>query len=189
MGKGGSGKGKGQAKKMEQKANTKTVVMTNKSQGSVKKKAAPAMKKVVATQKWGKGGGPRRLFSDLPEEKQQKIIGRWAVRAEREGRSPVGGGTYRGVVVWRCKSYGWIRPAAGASLPKKVKDAMATMTAEFRSKAEENDGDSERFAEDVLYFRVCDRGDIEAKIDKEMEVKFKVYTDSKGAGAMEVAPA
>eukprot|EP00401_Gymnodinium_catenatum_P047032 CAMPEP_0117568046 /NCGR_PEP_ID=MMETSP0784-20121206/57931_1 /TAXON_ID=39447 /ORGANISM="" /LENGTH=60 /DNA_ID=CAMNT_0005365957 /DNA_START=12 /DNA_END=190 /DNA_ORIENTATION=+ len=60
------------------------------------------------------------------------------------------------------------------------------MTAELRSKAEENDGDAERFAEDVLYFRVCDRNEIEAKIDKEMEVKFKVYTDSKGAGAMEV---
>mmetsp|Transcript_69048 Transcript_69048/g.192211 ORF Transcript_69048/g.192211 Transcript_69048/m.192211 type:complete len:176 (-) Transcript_69048:126-653(-) len=175
MGRGGSGKGKGKATKAAPKVNTK--------------KTGAAMKKPAATQKQGKKGRSRGLFSDLPEEKQQQIMGKWAARAEREGRSTAGGGTYRGVVVWRCRSYGWIRPAPGTSLPKKVKESMATMTAELRSKAEENDGDAERFAEDVLYFRVCDRNEIEAKIDKEMEVKFKVYTDSKGAGAMAVAPA
>merc|ERR1712032_430013 len=131
----------------------------------------------------------RGLFSELSEEKQAKIQEKWAARAEKEGRSQVGGSTFKGTVVWRCKSYGWIVPSNPVTLPQKVKASMASMTAEARSKAEENGGESDRFAQDVLYFRACDRSDMVTKIDKDMEVLFKVYTDSKGAGAMEVEPA
>merc|ERR1711974_149737 len=104
------------------------------------------------------------------------------------GREQVGKGTFQGVCVWRCRTYGWIRPNNALQLPKKVREAMATMTAEFRAKAEENGHDTDRFSEDVLYFRISDRSAIETKIDKEMEVKFQAYVDSKGAGALEVRP-
>mmetsp|Transcript_21258 Transcript_21258/g.46915 ORF Transcript_21258/g.46915 Transcript_21258/m.46915 type:complete len:206 (-) Transcript_21258:260-877(-) len=136
----------------------------------------------------GKGKGKKGLFTDLPAEKQAEIQEKWAAKAAEEGRTQVGGNVFTGTVIWRCRGYGWIVPANPAALPKKVKESMASMTAELRSKAEENGGDSSRFAEDVLYFRVCDRSVMEAKIDKDMEVKFKVYVDSKGSGATEVEP-
>merc|ERR1712137_1455136 len=120
------------------------------------------------------------------ETKQAEIIARWEARAEEEGRAQVGTATYTGTCVWRCRTYGWIRPTNAMKLPKKVREQMAAMTAEFRAKSEESGETSpERFAEDVLYFRISDRAAIETKIDKDMDVNFQVYVDNKGAGAME----
>ena len=53
----------------------------------------------------------------------------------------------------------------------------------------ENDMDLHPFTSDVLYFRMCDRSAMTAKIETDMEVRFKVYVDDKGAGAMDVKPA
>merc|ERR1719198_1848171 len=85
--------------------------------------------------KGGKGKGKERVgFSALDEATQSKIMERWQARAEREGRNQIGGGTFQGTCIWRCKSYGWIVPSKPQALPKKVKEAMATMTAELREK-------------------------------------------------------
>merc|ERR1719217_742459 len=135
----------------------------------------------------GKGKGKKK-FTDLPESKQAEIQQKWADRAEEEGRTQVGNGTFKGTVVSKTRGYGWIMPSNPGALPKNVKQAMSNMTAEIRSKAEEHGNDKDRFGGDVLYFRACDRAAMDAQISKDMQVKFKVYVDSKGAGAMNVEP-
>mmetsp|Transcript_35481 Transcript_35481/g.110681 ORF Transcript_35481/g.110681 Transcript_35481/m.110681 type:complete len:189 (-) Transcript_35481:62-628(-) len=143
--------------------------------------------------KGGKGGGKdgrrKGLFTDLPKSQQKAIQEKWAERAVEEGREEVDDTVFTGTVIWRCRSYGWIKPQSPELLPARVLESMATMTEELRGKAAEAQTDLDRFAEDVLYFRICDRAKIAMKIDKDAEVTFKAYVDSKGAGAMEVAPA
>merc|ERR1719161_1207209 len=115
----------------------------------------------------GKGKGKKKgLFTELPEEKQQEIYEAWAARAAREGRVQNGSASFTGTVLWRCRGYGWIVPSDPDSLPKKVKAAMATMTAEMRAKAEEKGSDTDKFDQDVLYFRTSDRTAMDATIDK-----------------------
>uniref|UniRef100_A0A7S1WFP4 Uncharacterized protein n=1 Tax=Alexandrium catenella TaxID=2925 RepID=A0A7S1WFP4_ALECA len=154
------------------------------------KQTAPVSTKGWKGGKGTKGGkGGKRKFTDLPESQQTAIKDRWAERAAEEGREEVDDAPCTGTVVWRCRSYGWIKPTSPEMLPGKVLESMATMTEELRGKAAEAGTDLERFTEDVLYFRVSDRADIGTKIDKDMEVTFKAYVDSKGAGAMDVTPA
>merc|ERR1712048_796985 len=120
----------------------------------------------------------------MGEEKQEEIKAKWAERAEEEGRNEVGGDeTFKGTVVWRCRGCGWIAPDDPDILPAEVLESVKTMMEELRGKAEENGRKKDdRYEKDVLYFRICDRSDIETKLDKGDEVQFKVYVDSKGAG-------
>mmetsp|Transcript_19845 Transcript_19845/g.45191 ORF Transcript_19845/g.45191 Transcript_19845/m.45191 type:complete len:180 (-) Transcript_19845:143-682(-) len=158
--------------------------------------SAPVQQTIGKAAPWGKGKGKggkdgkgKRKFTDLPEDQQQEIQAKWQARAEEEGRQQVGG-TYKGWVVWRSRTFGWIAPTNPKALPKKVRDAMATMTQEFRDKCEQGGGKgAERFENDVLYWRTNDRPSMDLNIDAEMEVQFQVYVDSKGAGALNVEPA
>jgi len=170
---------KGKGKSMDK------VMVKGKGKGK-----APQKPWATIQRKGGKGSGRKKtLFTNLPEDQQQQIQEKWAARAAKEGREELDDTLFSGIVVWRCRSYGWIRPNSPQLLPAKVQESMATMTEELRGKAVEAETDLDRFAEDVLYFRICDRADITTQIDKDMEVNFKVYIDNKGAGAMEVEPA
>ena len=195
---GGGGKGKGGGGKGGKGAGQWVFVPQAQSQGRKKGGGQQQHKQVKQQHKQGgkggrkqgrQGGKERRNFTDLDPEKQEAIKAKWEQRAEREGREAVGGGTFSGTVVWKCKSYGWILPSAGASLPKKVKEAMASMTEELRAKSAEHDRDQDRFNEDVLYFRMSDRAAMDDKLEADASVKFKVYVDSKGAGAKAVKSA
>merc|ERR1712187_556710 len=146
------------------------------------------------TQKSWKEWKDKTPFADLSHEEQAKIRASWNVRAERECR--VAHSTdqqFVGVVKWLAASYGWIEPSDPTSLPEDVQQVMASMTADLREKATRSGSNSntkvaKRFEQDVLYFRACDRADGAAAIKQSMSVQFKVYVDSKGAGAMAVQP-
>merc|ERR1712050_439993 len=110
-------------------------------------------------------------------------------KAEKEGRKPVGGNTlHAGTIVKALRGYGWIKPTNMMKLPKPVKDKMAEMTAEKKASAVEHKHE-DTFDDDILYFRNADvEGYPAIRLKKDMEVKFKVYVDEKGAGAFAVVP-
>merc|ERR1711933_129772 len=137
--------------------------------------------------KWG-GKKVHKKFSDLPEDKKEAILSKHAEKAKEEGRKPMGGATYQGTIVKSMASYGWIKPTNIMKLPKPVKDKMKEMTKEKKSSAAEHNHD-DTFDEDILYFRKSDvEGFPAIRLKSDMEVKFKVYVDEKGAGAFAVVP-
>merc|ERR1719356_660408 len=145
---------------------------------------------------WGGGKGGRKggkgkkktKFSDLPEEKKDAILAKHAEKASAEGRKPMGG-VQSGTIVRALRGYGWIKPANMAKVPKPVKDKMKEMTAEKKANAAEHKEKEDTFDDDILYFRNADvEGYPAIRLKKDMEVKFKVYIDEKGAGAFAVVP-
>ena len=91
-------------------------------------------------------------------------------------------------MVSRGRRSGWIAPANPASLPEQVQNSKETRTAELHRKAAEHNKKS-WITSDVLYFRMCDRRDMDVQIETDMEVRFKVFVDYKGARAIDVKPA
>merc|ERR1712107_208315 len=99
----------------------------------------------------------------------------------------MGGMAHAGIIVKASKGYGWIKPTNMAKLPKPVKDKMKEMTAEKKASAVEHKEKADTFDEDILYFRKSDvEGYPAIRLKKDMEVKFKVYVDEKGAGAFQI---
>merc|ERR1712187_431625 len=138
--------------------------------------------------KKGKGGKKKTKFSDLPEEKKEEILAKYAEKASGEGRKPMGNTLHEGTIVKSVRTYGWIKPTNMVKLPKPLKDKMQEMTAEKKASAVEHSHE-DTFDEDVLYFRNSDvKGYPAIKLKSDMKVKFKVYVDEKGAGAFFIIP-
>mmetsp|Transcript_104592 Transcript_104592/g.196943 ORF Transcript_104592/g.196943 Transcript_104592/m.196943 type:complete len:214 (-) Transcript_104592:91-732(-) len=136
-----------------------------------------------------KGQENRPKFSELSEERQAEIIEKQTEKAAKEGRKTVGNVLHEGTIVkYYRNEYGWIKPSNLFKLPKAVKDKMQEMTAENKAKAEEHKRD-DTWDEEMLYFRKADVvGFPMIKLTRDMEVKFKVYVDEKGAGACDIVP-
>jgi len=93
-------------------------------------------------------------------------------------------GSYTGTVSWFSWRQGWgqIAPDSIAALPSAVQQKLReSMEAAAKAKPDKT-------PEELLYFR---RGDAEWSLKPEegTKVKFSVYTDDKGAGAMNIAAA
>merc|ERR1711948_155475 len=112
-------------------------------------------------------------------------------RENIEGRTSLGEAMYTGeVVYWSWGGWGHIKPSPGQALPIKVRQEMAKTLAEAKKKAAEKPAKPNATPpEEVLYFRKQDLGKGFNQPKKDMKVRFKVYSDSKGVGACEVVAA
>jgi len=147
-------------------------------------------KKVIQGGGKRKGQNKERVpFSELPEERKQEIRERQEARAQEEGRTEVGSEEYTGTLVSRVSRHGWVRPQNPGQLPKEVQNKMRKMCNEMKNKFEDKSSErAQTFGKGVLYVRRsdCEEGQ---QFDKDMQVRFRVYTDSQGAGAYDVTVA
>merc|ERR1712183_166172 len=141
----------------------------------------------------GKGGRkgsskPKGKFSDLPEEKKEEIRARHEERRQNEGREEAGDKFYFGTLLQRGKKYGWIKPSNFGKLPDEVQTKIKEMVKAKKANVKEHKDGNEVFNQSVLYVRMCDVEE-GVQVSAGDKVKFKVYTDSEGAGAHEVTTA
>merc|ERR1712157_504494 len=140
--------------------------------------------------KKGRGQSKRewKPFSELPEERKQEIRSKHEERQTEEGREEAGDKVYVGTLLQRGKKYGWIKPSNFGKLPDEVQTKIKEMMKAKKANVKKNGSDNEVFNQSVLYVRMCDVEE-GVKISTGDKVKFKVYTDSEGAGAHQVTSA
>merc|ERR1712048_1305580 len=147
--------------------------------------------------KKGKGKGksgrkssskPKQSFADLPEEKKEEIRARHEERRQNEYREEAGDKFYFGTLLQRGKKYGWIKPSNFGKLPDEVQTKIKEMVKAKKAVAKKNGSDNDVFNQSVLFVHMSDVEE-GVKISPGDKVKFKVYTDSEGAGAHEVTSA
>merc|ERR1712176_102335 len=124
----------------------------------------------------------------LPEERKQEIRSKHEERQQEEGREEAGDKFYFGILLQRGKKYGWIKPSNFGKLPDEVQEKVKEMTKAKKANVKKNASDNEVFNQNVLYVRMCDVEE-GVKVSPGDKVKYKVYTDSEGAGASEVTTA
>jgi hypothetical protein len=133
----------------------------------------------------GKGGGKgkgRRFAASLTSKF-------WEKKEEEENRQSVGDDIFTGIITRYSSKFGWgfILPDDPDSLPQKVKNKLKNATA-----AAKKDG-KEVKEPNALYFRKPDVNHSEdfklGGKDEDTPCTFKVYVDSKGAGAFDVSQA
>merc|ERR1712003_429532 len=124
---------------------------------------------------------PKTSFSELSEERKEEIRARHEEKRAEQGREESGDNFYFGTLLQRGKSYGWIKPSNFGKLPGDVQTEIKEMV---KKKGSDNDV----FNQSVLFVHMSD---VEEGIEVSAgdKVKFKVYTDSEGAGAHEVTSA
>merc|ERR1711982_257394 len=108
-------------------------------------------------------------------------------RAE-QGREEAGDDFYVGTVMQRGKSYGWIKPSNFGKLPADVQTKIKEMVKKKKAVVRKAGSDNDVFNQSVLFVHMSDVEE-GVKISSGDKVKFKVYTDSEGAGAREVISA
>merc|ERR1712232_530167 len=131
---------------------------------------------------------PGTKFADLSDEKKEEIRARHEERASNEGREEQGDKFYFGTLLQRGKKYGWIKPSNFGKLPDEVQTKIKEMVKAKTANVKEHKDGNEVFNQSVLYVRMCDVEE-GVKVSTGDKVKFKVYTDSEGAGAHEVTTA
>merc|ERR1712070_509896 len=99
----------------------------------------------------GKGKGPKKAFSDLPEEKKEEIRARHAEKQAEQGRVEAGDTFYFGELLQRRKAYGWVKPANFGKLPADVQSKVKEMVKEKRAKVKETESDNDVFKNLVLF--------------------------------------
>merc|ERR1712048_135183 len=120
-------------------------------------------------------------------EKKEEIRAKQEERAENEGREKVSDEFHKGKLIKRNRSCGWIKLLQPSKLPEEVRNKIKEMTKDMRAKAVER-GRGDDFTNGAIYVRMSDAVD-GVKLEPDMQVKFKVYMDEKGVGALEVQEA
>merc|ERR1712137_153488 len=134
------------------------------------------------------GKKERKPFSELSEERKEKIRAKHEeIRAE-QGRETVDDTFYFGQVAQRGKSYGWIKPSNFGKLPAEVQTKIKEMVKAKKTAVRKAGSTNDVFNQNVLFVHMSDVEE-GVKIDNGDKVKFKVYIDSEGAGAFEVETA
>merc|ERR1712177_186126 len=144
----------------------------------------------------GKGKGkrgrgdrkPKTSFSELPEERKEEIRARHEEKRAEQGREEAGDDFFFGTLLQRGKSYGWIKPSNFGKLPGDVQTKIKEMVKKKKAVVKKNGSDNDVFNQSVLFVHMSDVEE-GVKISPGDKVKFKVYTDSQGAGAREVTTA
>merc|ERR1712107_366817 len=101
-------------------------------------------------------------------------------RAE-QGREEAGDKFFFGTLLQRGKSYGWIKPSNFGKLPDDVQAKIKEMVKK-KTVVKKSGSDNDVFNQSVLFVHMSDVEE-GVKISSGDKVKFKVYTDSQGAGA------
>merc|ERR1711879_119340 len=109
------------------------------------------------------------------------------IRAE-QGREEAGDKYFFGTVVQRGKRYGWIKPSNFGKLPDEVQTKIKEMVKAKKAVVKKSGDDNDVFNQNVLFLHMSDVEE-GVKVSSGDKVKFKVYTDSQGAGAREVTSA
>merc|ERR1712151_1119683 len=135
-----------------------------------------------------KNSKPRTTFSELSEERKEEIRARHEEKQAEQGREEVGDKFYFGTVAQRGKRYGWIKPSNFGKLPDEVQTKIKEMVKAKKATVRKNGSDNDVFNQSVLFVHMSDVEE-GVKISAGDKVKFKVYTDSEGAGAHEVTSA
>merc|ERR1712156_463072 len=144
----------------------------------------------------GKGKGkkgrrnnkPKTSFSDLSEERKDEIRARHEEKRAEQGREEAGDKFFFGTLLQRGKSYGWIKPSNFGKLPGDVQTKIKEMVKKKKAVVKKNGSDNDVFNQSVLFVHMSDVEE-GVKVSAGDKVKFKVYTDSEGAGAHEVSSA
>merc|ERR1712050_71293 len=127
-------------------------------------------------------------FSDLSEERKEELRAKHEEKRAEQGREEAGDDFYFGSLLQRGKSYGWIKPSNFGKLPGDVQTKIKEMVKKKRAVVKKNGSDNDVFNQSVLFFHISDVEE-GVKVSAGDKVKFKVYTDSEGAGAHEVTSA
>merc|ERR1712176_1051972 len=144
----------------------------------------------------GKGKGkksrrnskPKTSFSELSEERKDEIRARHEEKRAEQGREETGDDFYFGTLLQRGKSYGWIKPSNFGKLPAEVQTKIKEMVKKKQKVDKKTGSDNDVFSQSVLFVHMSDVEE-GIKVSAGDKVKFKVYTDSEGAGAHEVTSA
>merc|ERR1712157_186655 len=144
----------------------------------------------------GKGKGkkgrwnsrPKTSFSELSEERKEEIRARHEEKRAEQGREESGDDFYFGSLLQRGKNYGWIKPSNFGKLPVEVQTKIKEMVKKKKAVVKKTGSDNDVFNQSVLFVHMSDVEE-GIKISAGDKVKFKVYTDSEGAGAHEVTSA
>merc|ERR1712194_314054 len=133
-------------------------------------------------------GAKKKAFSDLSDDRKEKILARHEQIHEAQGRELGDDTIYTGEVLQRGKRYGWIKPSAFGTLPGDVQAKVKQMCNKKKQIVKQNDDANTVFNQNVLFMHMSDveQGVAVKAGDK---VNFKVYTDNDGAGAHEVTTA
>merc|ERR1712003_337793 len=136
-----------------------------------------------------KGSGkPRKQFSELSEERKEEIRAKHEEIHAEQGREEAGDKFFFGTVVQRGKRYGWIKPSNFGKLPEDVQTKIKEMVKKKKAIVKKTGSDNDVFNQSVLFLHMSDVEE-GVKVSAGDKVKFKVYTDSQGAGAHEVTSA
>merc|ERR1712232_39578 len=138
--------------------------------------------------KKGHRHGRKTPFSKLSEEKKDEIRAKNEEKRAEQGREEAGDDFYVGTVLQRGKSYGWIKPSNFDKLPADVQTKIKEMVKKKKAVVRKNGSDNEVFNQSVLFFHQSDIEE-DLRVSSGDKVKFKVYTDSEGAGAHEITSA
>merc|ERR1712150_282485 len=124
----------------------------------------------------------------MGEERKEEIRAKNEEKRAEQGREEAGDDFYVGTVMQRGKSYGWIKPSNFGKLPADVQTKIKEMVKKKKAVVRKNGSDNDVFNQSVLFVHMSDV-DEGVKVSSGDNVKFKVYTDSEGAGAHEVTSA
>merc|ERR1711874_720269 len=144
----------------------------------------------------GKGKGkkgrrnnkPKTSFSELSEERKDEIRARHEEKRAEQGREEAGDDFFFGSLLQRGRNYGWIKPSNFGKLPAEVQTKIKEMVKKKKAVVRKNGSDNDVFNQSVLFFHISDIEE-DVRVSSGDKVKFKVYTDSEGAGAHEVTSA
>eukprot|EP00401_Gymnodinium_catenatum_P031634 CAMPEP_0117489756 /NCGR_PEP_ID=MMETSP0784-20121206/17200_1 /TAXON_ID=39447 /ORGANISM="" /LENGTH=234 /DNA_ID=CAMNT_0005284495 /DNA_START=37 /DNA_END=741 /DNA_ORIENTATION=- len=148
----------------------------NQAQGGKKKKKKKAKKELT----------PEQI-----EERRAKNAEKHAAKVALEQRHVVSGAKYTAEVVMRGFASAWVKLTSPKGIPGAVQAKLKAMNEERRAKAAEGakaakDGDADV---DLVY---CHLGDIAEQglvLKPGIQVKMKLYTDTKGVGGCEITSA
>merc|ERR1712176_950788 len=133
-------------------------------------------------------GKPKTRFSELSEERKDEIRAKHEEIHAEQGREEAGEKFFFGTVAQRGKRYGWIKPSNFGKLPEEVQTKIKEMVKAKKAIVKKSGSDNDVFNQSVLFVHMSDVEE-GVKVSTGDKVKFKVYTDSQGAGAREVTSA
>merc|ERR1712176_659310 len=136
----------------------------------------------------GRHNKPKKSFSELSEERKEEIRAKHEEIHAEQGREEAGDRFFFGTVVQRGKRYGWVKPSNFGKLPEDVQSKIKDMVKKKKAIVKKNNSDNDVFNQSVLFLHMSDVEE-GVKVSTGDKVKFKVYTDSQGAGAHEVTTA
>jgi hypothetical protein len=160
-----------------------------------------AEKKPKAKQKPSMKISEEELSPEEIEKRLEKAEERILAKIAEESREVISSTWHVGEVVTASRFHAWVKPFHPLNIPNVVQAKLQAMNDEFRAKHQEKErmgkpgtDNNHPFAnggitDNVIYLRTHDVSDKGLTLQPGLQVKFLIYTDSKGVGACEVVSA